>query len=159
MEGDQPRIRDATPHDVDAMFDVRGAVNENRASREQLAARGITEDVVRAALESELKAWVAEVDARVIAFSMADTRRGCMWALFVKPAYQRRGLGSRLLERATASLFSQGFRRIFLTTDTSTSAYRFYVNRHWVDVGPTARGDVRFELEVAAWNAQREGRT
>ncbi len=141
-------IRDALPGDLGAMFDIRGLVDENRMSRGELAALGLTEETVGARLGSALAGWVAEVDGAVVGYSMSDRPRGCVYAVFVLPAFQGRGLGSALLGRASAWLFESGLARIWLHTDPATRAYRFYLSRGWSDAGASQPSERRLELSV-----------
>jgi GNAT superfamily N-acetyltransferase len=142
------RIREAKHSDISAMFAVRAAVAENRATRAELEASGITDAVVAAALGSTLKAWVAETSDRIVAFSIANYQRGCVWALFVEPDFQRRGIGTCLLQLATNCLGDHGFLTAFLTTDASTSAYQYYLARRWTHVSTASDGSARFELSL-----------
>jgi GNAT superfamily N-acetyltransferase len=138
-------LRDAAAADVPSMFDVRAAVNENRMTRAEFAAKGVTENGVRQSLATHLRGWVAEVDGRVVAYSLADGARGCVYAVFVLAEYQRRGVGTELLSRATEWLFECGFRSVFLDTDPATQAYEFYRRRGWVDVGSSSGDERRLE--------------
>jgi GNAT superfamily N-acetyltransferase len=140
-------IRDAVLADVPAMFEVRGSVDENRQTREELAALGITDDSVRRDLAEHLRGWIAEVDGRVVGFSFAHGGRGTVWGLFVLPAFQGRGLGSLLLSRASAWLFAAGFQSIYLSTNPTTPAYTFYQRRGWRDAGESSKEGRRLELD------------
>jgi len=147
----EPIIRAAAPDDLRVMFDIRGLVDENRMSRSELAAVGITEETVRSRLGPQLAAWVAGIDGEVVGYSMADRLRGCVYAIFVLPAFQGRGIGGALLDRASVFLFGCGFGRIFLNTDASTRAYRFYLREGWVDAGESNGTERRLELSARSW--------
>lgn len=140
-------VRDATPDDVPAMFEVRTLVDENHMSRAELLAMGITEDSVRAELAENLRGWVAEEDGRVVGFSLADRGPGTVWALFVLPEFHGRGHGTALLSRASEWLFEEGFRSIFLSTDPKTRAYRFYLRHGFRDVGEAGKNERRMERD------------
>jgi GrpB-like predicted nucleotidyltransferase (UPF0157 family)/GNAT superfamily N-acetyltransferase len=144
-------IREGLPDDVAAMFDIRGRVDENRMSRSEFADLGITEDRIRNRLGAELTAWVAEIDGQVVGYSMSDRERGCVYAVFVLTNFQRRGIGAALLDRASASLFSRGFDPLFLNTDASTGAHRFYLRRGWTDIGKCDAAERRLELSAELW--------
>jgi GNAT superfamily N-acetyltransferase len=93
---------------------------------------------------------VAEEDGGIVAFSMADRRRGEVWALFTLPGHEGRGYGSGLLENAEQWLRKQGFDRIFAETGAATVARGFYARRGWIEIeGPAAdAADVRMAKRV-----------
>jgi GNAT superfamily N-acetyltransferase len=125
---------------------VRSSVRENLLTPEQLAQRGITNASVAASLLVDSKGWVAERSGEIVAFSMADRADPSIFALFVLPGYEGRGLGNRLLDLALQWLWDNGAKLVWLTTAPDTKAARFYARRGWVPVGMEPRGDMRFEL-------------
>lgn len=78
---------------------------------------------------------VWEEDGALVGFSAADPRDGSIWALFVMPGFESKGIGSRLLAEACALLKSAGIERAWLTTDPNTRAERFYRAAGWKHVG------------------------
>jgi GNAT superfamily N-acetyltransferase len=61
-----------------------------------------------------------------VAFAIGNATYGNIWALFVDPAHERRGHGRRLHDAMVAWLWSQGLRKLWLTTEPGTRAERFY---------------------------------
>ena len=61
--------------------------------------------------------WVWEESGHILGFSASDTRDGTIWALFVDPACERRGIGRALLAAACETLRCAGHRTAMLTTD------------------------------------------
>ena len=110
------RTRMATVEDVESLFEIRTSVTQNHLSREQMDALGITPQVLRSAINEGPCVWIAEVDERPVAFSMIDRDEGEVFAMFVRPAFENRGLGRLLMAAAEAELF-QAHERIFLVTD------------------------------------------
>lgn len=139
-------FREATASDMPGISVVRQSVTENPLSIEQLAARGITNESVAAAFLKELKGWVAEEDGRIVGFSMADRETSSLWALFVLPECELRGIGGRLHDVAIAWLRENGARDLWLTTSAGTKAARFYERRGWIATGVDEYGDIRYEL-------------
>jgi GNAT superfamily N-acetyltransferase len=137
-------IRLANPADINAVFDIRTSVQENHLSHDQLAEMGITPETIRQAILETPCAWVAEVDRVPVGFSMVDVEDGCVFAAFVLPEFEGRGLGSSLMNKAEACLF-QHHQTIWLETAEASRASGFYRNLGWQPVENLPEGDVRFE--------------
>ncbi len=97
-------IREATCNDVPGLVEVRGAVNEN------ILMNDIPKERIVAGLEVRGKGWVAEHEGQVVGFSMAYREESMIWALFLLPEWERKGLGTELLERAVGWLCREGVR-------------------------------------------------
>jgi GNAT superfamily N-acetyltransferase len=134
-------IREATQDDIPDLVAVRGAVRENILTSE------IPLERISAGLKVRGKGWVAEHEGRVVGFSMADREEGMIWALFLLPAWEGRGLGRVLLERAVEWLCGEGCERIWLTTEPGSRAEGFYAYLGWAPTGVTDKGEVRFEFQ------------
>src|SRR5207249_688313 len=69
---------------------------------------------------SEMRAWVAEADRKVVAFVAATLHRerllGEIWMLAVDPDHQERGVGTALTEFATDWLRASGMRVAMVET-------------------------------------------
>jgi GNAT superfamily N-acetyltransferase len=138
-------FREATGADMPGITRVRTSVVENALTIEQLAERGITEASVAASFLTDSKGWVALQGDEIVAFSIADRATHSIFALFVLPGYEGRGLGSRLLDLALGWLWKNDAARVWLTTGPGTKAVRFYENRGWKYTGKGPRGDLRYE--------------
>ena len=136
----------ATLDDIDTLFDIRTSVAQNHQSREELAALGLTDDRLVEMLLTRSRAWLAHVDGTAAGFSMADSARATVFALFVRPEFENRGIGRRLMAEAEAWLFGQGWDQIWLATgpDESLRAWGFYLHLGWVPAGVLDDGQVRF---------------
>jgi GNAT superfamily N-acetyltransferase len=131
------RFLEITPDDVPALFDVRVATRENRLSRDELSARGITESAVQQRLAGSFRGWLCACDGRVVGFAMGDGSTGELEVIAVLPEYEGRGVGRGLLERVERWLRSVGWNELWLLTDPDVSlrAYRFYRAAGWLDAG------------------------
>lgn len=135
------RVRQAVRSDCAAMHAVRMSVRENRLVSVVLGEADYVE-----AIEGRGRGWLIELDGAVVAFAIGDASNGSIWALFVEPAHERRGFGRRLHDVVVAWLFEQGHQRLWLSTDPHTRAQKFYETAGWSAAGPTASGEVRYEL-------------
>jgi GNAT superfamily N-acetyltransferase len=145
-EGNDIVVREAVGADLPGTTPVRTSVAENLLTREQLAERGITEASIAASFLADSRGWVAERSGDILAFCIADRASRSIFALFVLPQFEGRGLGSRLLGLALDWLWDNGADMVWLTTGPDTRAAPFYERRGWVATGTTETGDVRYEL-------------
>jgi len=149
-------IRPTQAADIDALFDIRTRVVENHQSREEIAALGITPASVAQMLDTDCRAWVAEMNAdspdlpasRLVGFAIANATEKTIFGLFVLPDYEGRGIGRSLLQAAENWLFSAGCEEIWLVTgnDPNLRAYGFYLHLGWVAVGIEAAGNFQGEM-------------
>lgn len=123
------------------MHEVRLSVRENVLSD---PAR-ITYDDTRAMIETRGRGWVVEADGRIAGFAVADHSRRNIWALFVAPAFEGRGIGRALHDAMVEWLFAVGDTPVWLTTERGSRAERFYRAAGWQWVGAVESGEIRFE--------------
>ena len=131
MTIDQVQIRKAIAADIPALFEIRTAVTENAMTEAELAASGITPERSAELLRTEGRCWVAEAGKRIVGFCIANVNSRSIWALFVLPAYEGRGIGRGLLETAVDWLRRSGADELWLETETNTRAEGFYEHLGW----------------------------
>ena len=136
-------IRKATESDIPRIFEIRNNVRENKLSD---PSRVTIEDTRWFVANPGIFVW--DEDDQVVGFSAADPRNGNIWALFMHQAYERRGIGRALFERACEVLREAGFTRIWLTTDPGTRAEAFYRAAGWQVAGRKG-GELLFEATAA----------
>lgn len=137
-------LRVALASDADAMHVVRLAVRENRLSRPD---RIVHADYL-AMVERDGRGWVAEIDGRIVGFAVADLCRSNVWALFVDPEHERRGIGRALHDVMMEWFLAQaGVERVWLTTAPGTRAESFYRRAGWRECGLDPHGEARFEFD------------
>lgn len=135
-------IRRMELRDIPPAMRLRLAVRENA-----LPDPGrVTPQMVEDAITRDGRGWVLVQDGQVLGFSIALREPPSIWALFVLPGHEGRGIGDALHAQAVAWLWTLGAKRIELTTDPGTRADRFYRDRGWVDTGLNDKGEIRFEL-------------
>jgi ribosomal protein S18 acetylase RimI-like enzyme len=126
------------------MFDVRTSVIENHLSREEMRQMGITESVVGDMVEKSLCAWVATENNKIIGFSMIFPDEGCLFAAFVLPEYEGKGIGRRLVMLAEQELF-QHHEIAWLETDKNSRAAKFYMQLGWGNETDLNGTDIKLE--------------
>ena len=114
-------IRPAQLSDVEGIFTVRTSVAENHLSREEMREMGITENTVSSMIKEGRCAWVAVDGCKVIGFSMIILDEGSLFAAFVLPEYESRGVGRSLVELAEQELFKH-HDAAWLETDKNSRA-------------------------------------
>ena len=130
-------IRRAVQSDVARIMEVRHSVRENRLSDPNLVTG---KDCAEFIERSEM--WVWEEDGIVQAFAAGDIRDGWIWALFVAPEYEGRGISWALLSMACETLGNAGYTVANLSTAAGTRAERFYMENGWTLVNKNGRGEV-----------------
>ncbi|WRW33450.1 GNAT family N-acetyltransferase [Enterobacter wuhouensis] len=138
------RTRLALPSDIKGIFDVRTSVKENHLSREEMERMGITESVVTNMIEKSRCAWVAEEGGKVTGFSMILPDEACLFAAFVLPKYEGRGLGRILVGLAEQEIFKH-HEVAWLETDKNSRAAGFYRRLGWIEKGNVSESDIRLE--------------
>ena len=141
-------FREARIEDIPAISGIRLLVTENVLSDP----RKVTPEICADYLSASGKGWLCEVEGEVVGFSIASLRDASIWALFVKPGYEGRGIGTSLLKLATGWLFSMGALTISLSTEANTRADRMYESQGW------KRGEIKTDGEVG-YQLNNPGRT
>ena len=132
-------IRKASRADIPRLKEIRDGVRENKLRD---PSRVTHEDYCWFVDNSGTFVW--EEKGEIAGFSEADPRDGNIRALFMDEAYEGRGIGQALFERACAVLVSAGCTRLWLTTSPGTRAERFYRRAGWRVTG-SRDGELVFE--------------
>ncbi|WP_372397460.1 GNAT family N-acetyltransferase [Azospirillum sp. HJ39] len=138
------QIRLARPSDVGGIFRVRTSVNENLLTVAEMAGMGITEASVAEMIHNAPCAWVACDDAQIVGFSMIDPDEGSLFAAFVLPSHEGKGIGKELVQAAEDALFSKHALAWLETAKTSRAA-GFYRHLGWGSERDIGDGDIRLE--------------
>jgi GNAT superfamily N-acetyltransferase len=136
-------IRRATDADRDRISEIRFSVKEN-VLRDRSR---VTPDMVTWFIDNP-GIWLWEEDGKVLGFSAADTRDGTIFALFIDPKHEGRGIGRALFARALDSLREAGHSTGSLTTQPGSRADRFYQRAGWKVIGTSERGERIFHGEL-----------
>lgn len=139
--------REATTADIPEIMRVRFSVKENVLSNPSLVTDADCEDYIN----RRGKGWVCEIENRIVAFAIADLHDHNIWALFVEPGYDGRGIGKRLHDDMLDWYFSQANHRVWLSTSPGTRAEQFYRKAGWTQTGITKSGEIKFEMSADEW--------
>jgi len=126
-------IRAIGEGDLTEIIDVRASTRENRYSRQELRAIGITEESTARLLRTTHRGWLGEAGGWIVGFAIGDGATGEVWVIAVLPDFEGRGVGSQLLEAVEGWLHSLGWRELWLWTssDPRKRAFSFYGRRGW----------------------------
>lgn len=136
--------REAELADIPHLQTIRAAVRENILSNPAL----VTVPDYEEHITGPGRSWVCIDAGAIVGFSSAHPHHRSIWALFIDPAHERRGIGRALLDRAVAWLWScPDVDAIQLTTAPGTRADSFYRAAGWADVGRSRSGEIIFRRE------------
>lgn len=128
LHAGQLHFRQALPRDIAAMSAIRLSVRENTLSDPGR----ITPQMYLDYLARLGRGWVAEVDGVIAGFCYAHREDASIWALFIAPEHEGRGLARQLLALAVDWLFGHGHASVRLSTGAGTRADRFYALQGWI---------------------------
>lgn len=144
-------VRIAVERDVPEMHRLRMRVHENILRD----ASQVQPDHYLRMLNEHGRGWVCELEDRIVGFAVADLSRTNIWALFVDPNYEGRGIGRRLHETALDWLFDTGVPTVWLSTEPNTRAERFYTQAKWQYAGRQPNCEARYEMRRERWLTTR----
>lgn len=142
-------IRIAVPSDIPQIQYVRNAVKENMLSNPAL----VTDQDCEEYMTKRGRAWVCESGNQIVGFGYADLKENSIWALFVLPGFERKGIGKKILHMMLEWLFSITKETVWLSTDPDTRAAEFYRMQGWTESG-MKRKEIRFEMTYENWQAR-----
>ncbi|MEO7444901.1 MAG: GNAT family N-acetyltransferase [Ferruginibacter sp.] len=124
-------IREAEIKDIELMQVIRNAVKENMLSDPSLVSDQDCADFITV----RGKGWVCEDDNALLGFAIADLEEDNIWALFVHPEVEKKGIGRRLQNVMLNWYFGQGKQHAWLGTAPNTRAAQFYREAGWKETG------------------------
>jgi GNAT superfamily N-acetyltransferase len=147
-------FREAQTTDIKQIQVLRNTVKENRLSNPGL----VTDKDCAAYLTLRGKGWVCEMDDIIVAFAIADLIDNNIWALFVHPDYDKKGIGKCLHNMMLDWYFAQQKEMVWLSTSPNTRAEKFYRLQGWRQAGQYGNGEIKFEMKEAEWTEQQLAR-
>ena len=146
-------FREARIGDIEEIQKVRNAVKENVLSDPGL----VTNTDCEIFLTVRGKGWVCEIDQKIVGFAIADLKENNIWALFMDPQFERRGIGRQLHKMMLEWYFSQTQKTVWLGTAFNTRAEAFYRKAGWKEAGTNGPKEIRFEMTYKDWMINRNG--
>jgi GNAT superfamily N-acetyltransferase len=142
-------FREATIKDISQIQTVRNSVKENQLSNPAL----VTDKDCEEYLTVRGQGWVCEIGDRIVGFSIADIQGNNIWALFVHPEYEGKGIGKMLHTLMMDWYFQKTEKAVWLSTAPGTRAEKFYKRSGWHEAGFHGKGEIRFEMSYPDWVA------
>lgn len=144
-------FREATIEEIQQIQVVRNSVKENMLSNPAL----VSDDDVKEYITERGKGWICLIDDNVVGFSIADLKEKNIWALFVHPDYDKKGIGAALHRMMLDWYFEQTNETVWLGTAPGTRAETFYRMQGWKEVGVHGKGEVKFEMDYETWRLRQ----
>src|SRR5687767_13126150 len=141
------RIREAILEDIAELQVIRHAVKENILSDPSL----VTDADCARYLTTDGKGWVCEAGNVITGFAIIDTTRNNIWALFMRPEYEKNGIGKQLHNKMLSWHFNQSRETLWLGTAPDTRAETFYRMQGWKECGLHGK-EIKFELSYDDWS-------
>lgn len=145
-------IREATVDDIPQIQVVRNSVTENTLSDPNLVSDKDCEEF----LTKRGKGWVCEIGHKIVGFSIADLQENNIWALFIKPEFEKQGIGKILHDTMLDWYFEQTRKTVWLGTTPGTRADMFYRKTGWKEIGTHGKDEIKFEMTFTDWTVQQK---
>ena len=140
--------REAEINDINQIHNIRISVSENKLSNPDL----VTYEHYIDFMTHRGKGWVCEIENQIVGFVIVDLNDRNVWALFVNPKFENKGIGKQLQKMMLDWYFNQTKDTIWLGTDPNTRAERFYRKSGWTEIGTHGNGEIKFEMTYKNWN-------
>ena len=139
--------REANIADIPQIQIVRNSVKENTLSNPDL----VTDDDCVEFLTVRGKGWVCEINNQIVGFAIAGLKDNNIWALFLHPAFEKKGIGRQLHKIMLDWYFTQTKNKVWLGTAFNTRAEQFYRKAGWTEVGTHGAKEIKFEMTFEQW--------
>lgn len=141
-------FRQATTEDIPQIQIVRNSVKENQLSNPIL----IPDNLVEEFITKRGKGFVCEIDKKIVGFSIVDFAENNVWALFILPNFEGKGIGKKLHQLMLDEYFSKTKETIWLSTEANSRAETFYKKQGWKNAGFHGN-EVKFEMSFEDWKS------
>lgn len=141
-------LREALFTDIQQIQIVRNTVKENTLSNPGL----VTDKDCEEFITQRGKGWVCEIENRIVGFAIADLKDNNIWALFIHPDFEKKGIGKQLHNQMLNWYFSQTKNKVWLGTAPNTRAAFFYKKCGWTEFGTHGKNEIKFEMSFEDWD-------
>ena len=141
-------FREAQVSDIPQIQFVRNSVKENVLSDPSL----VPDEDVEEYITNRGRGWVCEIDEQVVGFAIVDLVDNNIWALFIHPNFEARGIGKKLHTIMMDWYFLQTREKAWLGTAPKSRAEKFYRMQRWKEVGVHGKGEIKFEMDFSTWS-------
>jgi len=145
-------FREAKMDDIKQIQIVRNSVKENTLSNPDL----VSDKDCEVFLFERGKGWVCEIENQIVGFAIVDLQENNIWALFLKPEFEGKGIGSKLQTLMLDWYFSKGKEQVWLGTSPNTRAEKFYTKSGWIRNGMHGSKEVKFEMSKRDWENKKQ---
>lgn len=97
------------------------------------------------------------MESTIVGFAIADLKENNIWALFVHPDHDQKGIGRILHNTMLDWYFSQGKNHVWLGTAPGTRAEIFYQKSGWNETGKHG-SETKFEMTAHDWQRFKTSR-
>ena len=104
------------------------------------------------------KGWICEADNMIVGFAIIDVKEKNIWALFVHPEYEQKGIGKQLHNTMLDWYFNQYDSPLWLGTAPRTRAEVFYRRSGWKETGTHGKGEIKFEMTQNNWKVIKQNK-
>jgi GNAT superfamily N-acetyltransferase len=140
-------FREAKVDDIKQIQVVRNSVKENTLSDPNL----VTDKDCEEFITTRGKGWVCEIENKIVGFAVVDLKENNIWALFIDPEFEKKGIGQKLHKIMLDWYFSQTKETVWLGTDINTRAEKFYRKAGWTEVGLNGSNEIKFVMTYEEW--------
>lgn len=122
-------IRKATEGDLDTCGEIYAAAFSTAPYCEQWTPGAATDMLSGLLSRDPDHCWCAELDGRIVGFvfcTVFGTFRATVQEFAIAPAYQHKGLGTKMMEHVLDELRSAGLQTVDLVVHRKAPAYRMY---------------------------------
>jgi GNAT superfamily N-acetyltransferase len=143
-------FRQAVSGDIPQIQVVRNAVKENMLSDPAL----VPDSDCEVYINQRGRGWVCEISGTIVGFSIIDLVDHNVWALFVHPDFDKKGIGRKLHDEMMEWYFTNTQDTVWLGTAPGTRAESFYRQAGWREAGLHGKGEIKFEMSFNEWQSR-----
>ncbi|WP_348635882.1 GNAT family N-acetyltransferase [Chryseobacterium scophthalmum] len=86
---------------------------------------------------------------------MVDLKDNNIWALFVDPDFEKKGIGKKLHDIMLDWYFAKTEDNVWLGTSPNTRAELFYRKSGWNEIGIHGKNEIKFEMTFENWTNKK----